>query len=113
MSLLINSAQAATATNGATTPGQSPLSSLVILGMFALVFYFMLWRPQNRRMKEHRQMLSNLAKGDEVITNGGVMGKIVKITDDFVVLNIAENVDIKVQKPAIANIVPKGTLQSA
>lgn len=83
-----------------------PLILLVVL------FYFMLIRPQMKRSKEHRQMLEQLAKGDEAITSGGLAGKVVNIGEGFVTLEIADNIAIKVQKQAIVSVLPKGTLKS-
>ena len=88
------------------------MSFLPLIVIFA-VFYFMLIRPQMKRAKEHKQLVSQLAKGDEVITNGGLLGKITDVTDAFVTLELAENVRIKVQRQAVANVMPKGTIKSA
>ena len=88
------------------------LSFLPLIVIFA-VFYFMLIRPQMKRAKEHKQLVSQLGKGDEVITNGGILGKITDVSDAFVTLELAENVKIKVQRQAVANIMPKGTIKSA
>ena len=74
--------------------------------------YFAVWRPQSKRAKEQRNLLSSLAKGDEVITIGGILGKITKITESYIVLSINENMDMTMQKSAIANVLPKGTLKS-
>jgi len=84
----------------------APLVVLVVL------FYFMLIRPQMKRTKEHRQMLEKIAKGDEVVTTGGVAGKVAGIGEAYVSLEIADNVIIKVQKPAIGSVLPKGTLKT-
>lgn len=88
------------------------LSFLPLIVIFA-VFYFMLIRPQMKRAKEHKQLVSQLGKGDEVITNGGILGKITDVSDAFVTLELAENIKIKVQRQAVANIMPKGTIKSA
>ena len=79
---------------------------------FGLIFYFLMWRPQSKRTKEHKNLVSGLSKGDEVITNGGIAGKISKVTDDFIRVEVAEGVEIKVQKIAISASLPKGTLKS-
>jgi preprotein translocase subunit YajC len=76
------------------------------------VFYFMLIRPQMKRAKEQRAMIGGLAKGDEVVTNGGIAGRIDELGDSFVTLEIATNVKIKLQKSAITLVLPKGTLKS-
>lgn len=118
MSIFISDALAATNTAASSaaaatqsTAGSSS-ASLIMLVVFVAVFYFLLIRPQSKRAKEHRNLLANLATNDEVVTNGGVLGKIVELQDDFVTLNIANNVDIKVQKSAIVNVLPKGTLKA-
>jgi len=71
-----------------------------------------MWRPQSKRAKEHKNLVSGLSKGDEVITNGGIAGKISKVSDDFIRVEIAEGVEIKIQKVAISTALPKGTLKS-
>lgn len=110
MSLLINQAYAAT--NGAIPSGNESFGSIALLGIFILFFYFILWRPQQKRAKEHRALIQNLAKGDEVVTNGGLLGRIERLTDDFVTLLIAEGMEIKFQRSAIHSVLPKGTLES-
>ncbi len=84
--------------------------SIILLLAFVAIFYFLLWRPQSKRAKEHRELVSNLTKEDEVVTSGGLTGKITDVADDFITLAIADNVEIKVQKSAISTILPKGTL---
>lgn len=90
----------------------SMLSLLPMLIGFFLISYFLIIRPQSKRMKAQRKLLSDLAKGDEIVTAGGLLGKIVKLNDDFVVVSIAENVEIQIQKGAVTNILPKGTIKS-
>jgi preprotein translocase subunit YajC len=83
--------------------------------MFVLifvVFYFLMIRPQVKRAKEHKKMLEALQKGDEVVTAGGSLGRVVKITDAYITLEIAENVNVHVQKPAVQTVLPKGTIKS-
>ena len=82
---------------------------LVLFG----IFYFMLIRPQMKRAKDQRTMIAALAKGDEVLTNGGILGRVNEIADQFVVLEIAANVSVKLQKQAISAVLPKGTLKAA
>jgi len=91
----------------------SPMSLLVMMVLFFGVFYFMAIRPQMKRAKEHRALLSGLSKGDEVLTNGGVAGRIEDLGESFVSVEIAEGVTIKVQKNAITAVLPKGSLKSA
>ena len=88
------------------------MSFLQLIVIFA-VFYFMLIRPQMKRSKEHKQLVSQLSKGDEVITNGGLLGKITDVSDTFVTLELADNLQIKLQRQAVANVMPKGTIKSA
>ena len=80
-------------------------------GMFVLM-YFMIIRPQRKRQKEHTDMVSKLAKGDEVITTSGILGKVIKVEEDFVVLQVADNVELKFQKVSVHAVLPKGTLKS-
>ena len=77
------------------------------------IMYFLMIRPQMKRQKEHKAMLDKLNRGDEVITSGGVAGTIVDIGDNFVTVEIADNVRVRVQKGAVGNVLPKGTLKSA
>jgi preprotein translocase subunit YajC len=107
---LISTALAATPAAG--NPSTETFQFILFIVAFVLFFYFILWRPQNKRAKEQQSMLSNLAKGDEIVTNGGILGKINNISGDFVVLTIAEGIDVIVQKASIASTVPKGTMKS-
>lgn len=90
-----------------------PMSSLIFFGGMILIFYFILIRPQTKRAKEHRELVAGLSKGDEVVTNGGIMGKITEVTEQYVSLEIADNVQIRVQKPAVATVLPKGSIKAA
>ena len=96
----------------AAAPAGGLLSFLPLIVIF-IDFYFLLIRPQTKRAKEHRQLVEKLAVGDEVVTNGGVLGKITHVGDSFVTVELAENVKIKLQKHAVASIVPKGTMKTA
>lgn len=104
---------AAYAAGAETAAPGGALSQVLMLVLFGVVFYFILWRPQRKRTKEHQQMLGNLRRGDEVITNGGLLGKITDMQEDILVLNIAENVNIRLQKHAVVSVLPKGTLKAA
>jgi preprotein translocase subunit YajC len=95
----------------AASPG-GLLSFLPLIVIF-VVFYFLLIRPQTKRAKEHRQLVEKLAVGDEVITNGGLLGRITHVGDSFVTVELADNVKIKLQKHAVASVVPKGTMKTA
>ena len=90
------------------------MEMMIMLAVFGLVFYFMIYRPQAKRVKEHRSLMSALSKGDEVLTQGGIVGKIVKVSDekDFIVVSIAEGTEVTVQKGAINAVLPKGTMKS-
>src|SRR5690554_5872755 len=82
---------------------------LIFLGGFLVIFYFLLWRPQSKRQKEHKNLISGLAKGDEVVTAGGILGKVTKVTDDFVVVEVSEGVQLPFQKASVTALLPKGT----
>ena len=110
MSLFISNAHAAT---GAATAGGG-MEMVIMLLVFGLVFYFMIYRPQAKRVKEHKGLMSALSKGDEVLTQGGIVGKIVKVSDekDFIVVSITEGTEVVIQKGAINAVLPKGTMKS-
>ena len=91
--------------------GMSVMGQIIFFAGFILIFYFLIWRPQSKRAKEHKNLMSGLNKGDEVVTSGGVAGRITKVTDDFIVLEVADNVEMKIQKVAVAAALPKGTLK--
>jgi preprotein translocase subunit YajC len=110
MSLLVSDAYAQSTGGGL---GGGGMGQIVILIVFVGVFYFLLIRPQQKRMKEQQAMLSRLASGDEVVTTGGILGRIIEVNDTFVTLEIADGVRIKVQKAQITQLMPKGTLKSA
>lgn len=113
MSLLDLIISPAAAQAAPATQGGSPMSLVIMMVLFFAVFYFMAIRPQMKRAKEHRALLSGLSKGDEVITNGGLAGRVVDLGDSFVGLEVAEGVSVKVQKNAITAVLPKGSLKSA
>ena len=94
-------------------PGGGGYSQILILVVFVAIFYFMLIRPQQKRAKEQQAMLARLATGDEVVTSGGILGRITDVGDPFVTLEVAEGVRIRVQRSQIAQLMPKGTLKSA
>ena len=110
MDFFINSAHAQAA---GTAGGQSMLNALLLPVLLLVVFYFLLIRPQNKRAKEQREMLSKIAAGDEVTTTGGILGRIVEVGEQFITLEIAPNVSIKLQKMQVAQVLPKGTVKSA
>jgi len=92
----------------ATTPNAS--FNLIFIGGMFVLFYFILWRPQSKRAKEHKELISSISKGDEVMTSGGLMGKVTKVNDDYVAVMVAEGVELKMQKSSIAAALPKGTI---
>jgi len=92
-------------------PGGDLMTFLPMIAIF-VVFYFLLIRPQQKRAKETRAMLEALQKGDEVVTAGGLVGKIAKLTDQYAAVEIAPNVEINVQRVAIAQLLPKGTIKA-
>ena len=93
-------------------PAGSPFGTGLIFIVIIVMMYFFMIRPQNKRAKEHRDLLTKLAKGDEVLTSGGILGKIDKITETLVSVEISNGVRITVQKQAIAASLPKGTIKS-
>lgn len=109
MSFFISPALAAEAPAGAMDPG---MFNLLFLVGFGLIFYFFMWRPQAKRAKEHKNLIANLAKGDEVITAGGIIGKVVRLNEDYVVLEVSEGTELKFQKAHVAAELPKGTIKS-
>lgn len=92
-------------------PGGAGWGALLFPILLIVIFYFLLIRPQTKRAKEHRQMVSELSKGDEVITQGGLLGRITDVGETFISLEIADGVQVKVQKNAAAQVVPKGTIK--
>lgn len=110
MSLFISTAHAA----AAPAPAGGGMEMIIMLAVFGLVFFFMIYRPQAKRVKEHKSLMSSLTKGDEVLTQGGIVGKIVKVSDEkeFLVISINEATEVTVQKGAISAVLPKGTMKS-
>jgi len=91
--------------------GQSGFLGLLFPVAILVLFFFLFIRPQQKRVKEHKTMVEALNKGDEVLTNGGLAGNITKVSDNFISLQIADNVVVKVQKASIGSLLPKGTLK--
>ena len=112
MSLFINNAYAQAAPGAQAQGGGWDL--IIMLVAFGLIFYFLIYRPQAKRVKEHRNLMSALGKGDEVLTQGGLVGRISKIADDkdFVVIALNDTTEVTVQKASISAVLPKGTLKS-
>lgn len=109
MSFFISTAEAAEGAAGA--PADGMFNILFLLG-FGLIFYFFMWRPQSKRAKEHKELIASISKGDEVITAGGVLGKVVNLNDDYVVLEVSEGTEMTFQKTHVSAALPKGTIKS-
>ena len=85
---------------------------ILLLVGFVAIFYFLLWRPQSKRRKEHQALMASLTKGDEVVTAGGILGQVTKVEDDFIIVKVAGNVQLRLQKSAVGSTLPKGTLKA-
>ena len=98
---------------GGSVAAQAPdiISQLMVFGGIFLIFYLLFIRPQNKKMKEHQAMVSALAKGDEVVTNGGVLGKVMALHDGFVTIEVSTDMTLNIQRSAVATIQPKGTIK--
>ncbi|GAA0857896.1 preprotein translocase subunit YajC [Aliiglaciecola litoralis] len=110
MSLFISNAHA----QAAGGPADSGFGMLIMLGVFGLIFYFMLYRPQAKRVKEHKNLIASISKGDEVLTQGGMVGKVSKVNEDkdFIEIALNDNTNIVIQKGAVSAVLPKGTMKS-
>lgn len=93
------------------TAGQAMLSMLPMLIIIVAVFYFLFVRPQSKRAKDQRKMLDSLSVGDEILTAGGIVGQLSKLTDNYITLTIAPNVNMVMQKNSIVGVLPKGTIE--
>ena len=89
------------------------MSGFLIMLIPIVVLWFLMIRPQMKRQKEHTKMVEALAKGDEAVTNGGILGRIIEVGDSFVTMEVANNMEVKVQRQAIATIMPKGTIKES
>lgn len=110
MSFLISDAMAA-ADAAMPAKADGTFSLVMVVAIFVL-FYFMLIRPQNKRAKEHRELIGQLKKGDEVITSGGLLAKVVSMDEQYIKVSIADGVEISMQRSAVSTVLPKGTLKS-
>ncbi|MGJ8526409.1 Sec translocon accessory complex subunit YajC [Halomonadaceae bacterium LMG 33818] len=108
LNLLISPAYAAEG----SIASSGALPQILMIVAFAVIFYFLLWRPQAKRAKAHRQLVTELSKGDEVVVGGGLAGRVTKVGDEFIVLEIAPGTEVNVQKSAVATVLPKNTLKS-
>ncbi|MGB1238091.1 MAG: preprotein translocase subunit YajC [Pseudomonadales bacterium] len=109
MSFFISPAYA----EGAAAAGQDAgLFNIVFLVGFGLIFYFFMWRPQAKRAKDHKALVAGINKGDEVMTSGGIIGKVVKLNDDYVTLEVSEGTQLSFQKVHVSAALPKGTMKN-
>ncbi len=107
MNFLINDAMAQTAGPSA----QGGLMGFLPLALLFVAFYFFLIRPQMKRQKDHSKLIQGLQKGDEVVTSGGLLGRVSEVGDVYVKVEVAKGVEVKIQRPAVSSILPKGTLK--
>lgn len=108
MSLFISTAHAA----GEAAQQPSMMANLLMIAVFVAIFYFLIWRPQSKRAKEHRALVESLGVGSEVVFAGGLMGKITKIEGDFAVVELNRGVEVKVQRASVISVLPEGTLNN-
>ena len=93
-------------------PQGSGLSGLLMFAVLFVVFYFLLIRPQMKQAREHKKMVAEISKGDEIVTSGGLLGKITQVGDSFIQLEVTRDTEVKIQKHAISAVMPKGTIKS-
>ena len=108
MSLFISTAHAA----GEATQQPSLMANLLMIAVFIAIFYFLIWRPQSKRAKEHRALIESLGVGSEVVFAGGLMGKITKIEGDFAVVELNRGMEVKIQRSSVISVLPEGTLNN-
>ena len=108
MSLFISTAHAA----GEAAQQPSLVANLLMIAVFIAIFYFLIWRPQSKRAKEHRTLIESLGVGSEVVFAGGLMGKITKIEGDFAVVELNRGVEVKVQRASVSSVLPECTLNN-
>lgn len=108
MSLFISTAYAA---EGAAQQS-SMIANVGMIVVFIAIFYFLIWRPQSKRAKEHRTLIESLGEGSEVVFAGGLMGRIKKIEGDYAVVEMSRGVEVKIQRGSVASVLPEGTLES-
>ena len=106
--MLINQAWA----QGFGGPAGGGMESMLLIVLMFVVLYFLMIRPQMKRAKEHKTLLDGLQKGDEVVTVGGVLGRITKLNENYVTLEIAHSIEVQVQRPAVQVLLPKGTIKN-
>jgi preprotein translocase subunit YajC len=96
----------------AAQPAGGGISMILMMVAVFAAMYFLIFRPQAKRQKEHRALVSSLSKGDEVVTNGGIAGRVDEVGETFITVEISANVMVKVQKGAVSQVLPKGSLKS-
>jgi len=111
MSFFVSSAVAQTTAAQTKPAGFDPVMLIMMVGMFAFMYFFII-RPQRKRQKEHQDLVSALSKGDEVVLTSGLLGKIVKVDENYVVIETGSNIELKFQKVAVHAVLPKGTIKS-
>lgn len=104
----------AVAAEGVPAPAGGGYEMLIMLGIFGVIFYFMIYRPQAKRQKEQKNLMDSLSKGDEVLTVGGVVGKIAKISEgnDYIVISVSEDTKLTIKRDYVSAVLPKGSIQS-
>ena len=108
MSFLISTAHAAPA----ALQGPSLMANLLMIAVFIAIFYFLIWRPQAKRAKEHRSLIESLGVGSEIVFAGGLMGRITKLDGDFAVVELSRGVEVKIQRASVISVLPEGTLNN-
>ncbi|BCU63761.1 preprotein translocase, YajC subunit [Acinetobacter bouvetii DSM 14964 = CIP 107468] len=108
MSLFISTAHAA----GEAAQQPSMMANILMIAVFVAIFYFLIWRPQSKRAKEHRALVESLGVGSEVVFAGGLMGKIIKLEGDFAVVELSRGVEVKIQRASVISVLPEGTLNN-
>ena len=108
MSFFISTAHAAPA----AAQGPSLMANLLMIAVFIAIFYFLIWRPQAKRAKEHRSLIESLGVGSEIVFAGGLMGKITKLDGDFAVVELSRGEEKKIQRASVISVLPEGTLNN-
>ena len=107
MNFFISDAMAADA-----APQGGGLQLIIMMAIFFGIMYFMIIRPQQKRAKEHKELIASITKGDEVVAGGGIIGKVTNVGDNFIEMSVSDNTTIKVQRQAVAQVMPKGTMKN-